>query len=913
MVGRNLAQYRIIEKLGAGGMGVVYRAEDTKLGREIAMKVLSTKLAEDPNRRRRFELEARAVAALKHPNIVTLYSVEEVEGIHFITMELIDGRPLSDLIPAQRFGLSQFFDLAIAAADALRCAHAKGITHRDLKPANLMLDSDGRLKVLDFGLAKLLLPETGEQTATQALMSATRTEEGKVLGTAAYMSPEQAEGKTVDSRSDIFSFGIVLYEMLTGSRPFQGDTTISTISSILKDVPPRVSDVKPNLPRHLGRIIDRCLEKNPDKRFQTARDVVNELEGLKKEIDSGELEAASGSVPTSGAHAAAVSGSMDASGVRPSPSRGFPLLALIAVAAVVLVAVTWWVRRDTAPASSSAVGFSITETPAQPSREMIAVLPFDNLGQPEDAYFAAGITDEIIGRLSAVSGLGVISRTSVTQYDRTGKTLRQIGEDLGVSYVLEGTVRWARSTDGAGRVRITPQLIRVADDSQLWAETYDQQIDDIFEVQSTIAGQVIDQLGITLLSGEREAVEDRPTDNVEAYQAYLKASDVPKGLVLEAWDRWVVEHCERATRLDPEFLEAWAKLSTHHSNWYSRNVDRTESRLDKAKEAMSRATAIDETHPSALLARGYYRYHGFRDYDRALEDFEAALEAVPNDFLARSSIGYIHRRQGKLDEAIADLEAAISLAPQDINLLGNLADTYRGRREFDRAIELRRRIAELDSGNMENQLDLAFYTIETTGDPARGLEQWRQVPPSEDFRYPLGWAILSTAVRDYDQAYEWSKKIPGDDPFMQALRAMLMAVFEADRDGVEAARPSLEAAAEQIEGMLTLAPTNADLRQWLSGIYARLGQADAAIREGRMAVDLTAKDRFAGPRAEENLAHVYARLGRADDAVDLLEELLRTSYKDAVTVTGLRLASRWDPIRDDPRFQALLTQSSWRE
>ena len=209
---------------------------------------------------------------------------------------------------------------------------------------------------------------------------------------------------------------------------------------------------------------------------------------------------------------------------------------------------------------------------------------------------------------------------------------------------------------------------------------------------------------------------------------------------------------------------------------------------------------------------------------------------------------------------------------------------------------------------MANQLGLAFYTIETTGDPARGLEQWRQVPPSEDFWYTLGWAFLSLGVRDYDQAYEWSKKIRGDDPFMQAVRAKSMALCEAERDGVESARPSLEAAAEQIEGTLTLTPANADLRQWLSSIYARLGQADAAIREGRMAIDLTAKDRFDGPQAEENLAGVYAMLGRADDAVDLLEKLLRMSYKDAVTVTGLRLNEVYDPIRDDPRFQALLTQ-----
>jgi TolB-like protein/Flp pilus assembly protein TadD/predicted Ser/Thr protein kinase len=898
MVGKSLAHYRIVEKLGEGGMGVVYRAEDTKLGREIAIKVLQAELADDPARRRRFDDEARAVAALKHPNIVTLYSVEEADGIPFITMELVEGRPLSELIPDGGFGLPQFFELAIPVADALSSAHAKGITHRDLKPANLMLQDDGLVKVLDFGLAKLLLPEPGGETATQVLVSATRTGEGTVVGTAAYMSPEQAEGKQVDARSDIFALGVVMYELLTGSRPFQGATAISVVSSILKDAPPRVSEVKPNLPRHLGRIIARCLEKNPDKRFQTARDVFNELKGLRGEIESGELEASSVAVSTPAA-----------SEVRPAPPRTARWIAPVAVIAVLLVAVAWWVSRDTASESSSVAEAPAAGTAAPPSREMIAVLPFDNLGQAEDAYFAAGITDEIIGRLAAVSGLGVISRTSVTQYDRTGKTLRQIGDDLGVSYVLEGTVRWARSADGAGRVRITPQLVRVEDDSQLWAETYDQQIDDIFEVQSTIAAQVIDQLGVTLLSDERAAVEDRPTNNLQAYQAFLKASEAPPNLTLKESDEWRVEHLERAVELDPGFLEAWYDLSVHHSSFYQLSLDRTQSRLDRAKEAMERALAIDGRHPKALLARGYYRYFGFRDYDRALEDFEVAVEALPNDAGARSSIGYIYRRQGKIDEALAVLEGALPLAPRDSNLLENIAETYRGKRDLDRSIELRRRIAELDPDSGFNRLLLALDVTLQTGDVARGLAQWRELPANPGSQpYFLGSAMLAAWNRDYAGAYDWARQVPADSPQVQGWRIALMAEFEVGRDGKQSARASLEASLQERLSRLESEPGNAGLRSSIGMTYARLGDAEAAVREGRLAVDLTARDRWEGPESEANLAKIYAELGRADEALDLIEKLLEMTYSLSLTRASLRLDPAWDNLREHARFRALVAE-----
>jgi Tol biopolymer transport system component len=286
LIGETLNHYRILEKLGSGGMGEVYLAEDTRLNRKVALKVLPARMASDPERRERFEREAQAVAALNHPNIVTIHSVEESGGIHYITMELIRGRTLSELIPAKGLSLARFFDLSIPLSDAVNAAHKRGITHRDLKPDNIMLTDDGRLKILDFGLVKLREESAGNPMASH-LPTANLTVEGLVMGTVAYMSPEQAEGKPVDHRSDIFSLGVVLYQMATGTQPFRGDTRISVLSSILRDAPSSVTDLNPALPRHLGRIIKRCLAKDPEERYQTSQDLRNELVELRKEIDSG--------------------------------------------------------------------------------------------------------------------------------------------------------------------------------------------------------------------------------------------------------------------------------------------------------------------------------------------------------------------------------------------------------------------------------------------------------------------------------------------------------------------------------------------------------------------------------------------------------------------------------------------------
>ena len=900
MIGKTLSHYTIIKKLGEGGMGEVYLAEDARLKRKVALKILPSDMASDPERLARFKREAETVASLNHPNIVTLHSVEEADGIHFLTMEWVEGQTLSDMISRGPLTVERVFSIAIPMADALASAHGKGIMHRDLKPANVMVNDESRVKILDFGLAKFHLgavDEEDKEAPTQAL-----TTEGLAIGTVPYMSPEQVRGETVDQRTDIFSMGIVLYEMVAGKRPFEGKSGADLVSAILRDRPPSVTELKADLPHQLGRLIQRCLEKDPERRFQTAKDVRNELEVLKSEVESGVAPLSGTAFPAAAADAG-----------RPK----WLMPAGIAVAVVALIGLLWFILgrdgdTEATTAPTAAAGSEASSPSAAASeREMVVILPFDNLGQAEDEYFAAGISDEINGRLASVSGLGVISRKTAARYADTDKSVQEIGEELGVDYILEGTVRWAHQEGGANRVRIAPELIRVADDSQVWTEIYDREIDDIFEVQSDIAAEVIGALNVTLGSAEQAALEEQPTDNIDAYQAYLKALDLQQnGTTIEERDAGAVAMFERAVELDPNFVEAWGQLSQHHSALYQGNLDRTEERLARARAAFEGAEQVGTDLPETRLARGYYLYYGFRDYDRALEEFEAAATTVPNDAQSRQAIAYIYRRKGDLNATIRNLQQAAELDPQDPNIPRNLASTYRALRRTEDTLAQADRVIALEPQNDTNYTAKADYVVELTGDLEEGRRILEQMPGTSETGTVFGWLDLLFLERDYDGILTRMELIDSPIPYIQTARQMIMSVAKSLRDGPEAARDDLETTRNQLGALLESAPSNADLHQWMTTVLAFLDENDAAINEAKLAVDLTAKDLFAGPSAVENLARTYAWVGRTDEALELIERLLGSAYDGALTIPSLQLDPAWDTLRDDPRFQALIEKHS---
>ncbi len=654
MIGTTLGHYHILEKLGEGGMGIVYGVEDTKLHRRVALKILPRETASSPERLARFEREVRSVAALDHPNIVTIYSVEDVGGVNFFTMEWVRGQSLSRVIPMGGMSQEEILAIAIPMASAVAAAHRRGITHRDLKPDNVMIGEGGRLKILDFGLAKLDDSAASREGMTVAA-SGSVTQEGKILGTVSYMSPEQAEGKPVDARSDVFSLGIVLYEMATGKRPFAGDNPISTLSAILRDTPPSVDVVKRGLAPEFARIVQRCLEKDPNRRFSQAQDLFVELQSLQQKAASGTLD---------------------------RRSKGRPRPAMLAAAALGVAALA-----ALAPFAISRMrdrGDSVGNVSGRPVREAsLAILPFTNASHdPANEPITNGIHDDLLTQVSKIAAIKVISRTSVMEYKDTSRNLKKIAEELDVAHVLEGSVQ--RSGD---RVRINVQLIDADTDRHLWAETYDRELTarNIFEIQGEIARTVAGQLQATLMPHASARFAAVPTENLDAYELYRRGitlndehSDAQS--LLKA-----AELFEQALKLDPKFAVAAAELGNQHAFIYWMYFDHTEERMDRAKAAIDRAFELSPGLIEAHVALGYYYYWRYLDYDRALQEFGKALEQEPNNMEAIRGTGSVLRRKGRFPEALNMYRRALELDPRSVNNVATLAETLGLMRQFEEA------------------------------------------------------------------------------------------------------------------------------------------------------------------------------------------------------------------------------------
>ena len=908
-VAPSLTNYKVLSQLSSGGMGSVYLAEDLKLHRKVAIKALTPEWAADPERYRRFRWEAEVLAKLNHPNIVTIHAIEEEEGGHFLIMELVDGKTLDHVIPSVGMSPERFFKIAIPLAEALAAAHEQGIIHRDLKPANIMVTGDGRVKVLDFGLAKRH-DSAVNSPAAQIRAAQPTTDDGQMMGTVPYMSPEQLQGDTVDRRTDIFSLGIVLFEMATGSRPFQGKTWGDLASSILRDKPPSVTTLNVYLPRHLGRIIRHCLEKNPKRRFQTALDLRNELEELQREMLTGEIRASE--IP-SGVLSTTRSDLEQILPRRRSAERWIASVATLLL--IIVIAALAWLRSGGRAEAPPDPEVTRPTTAAVPDLKRIVVLPLENLGPAEHAYFAAGITEEITSRLASVSALKVISRTTALQYDRKNKTAEEIGGDLGVGYLLDGTVRWNTSDEGESRVRVTPQLIRILDDTQIWSQSYDRVIDDIFAVQSEIAAEVIHQLDVVLLEPELAALASRPTQNLEAYQAYLRGMDYASRREPEP-DTWqlAVKMFQRASELDPRFALAFAELSEAHSLMYHWNLDRSPERREQARIAAERALTIDPDLPEGHRALAYYYYRGHRDYASALREFEIAAAALPNDSQLLEGTAYIWRRQGRFEDAADNLEKAIEIQPKSDWIAAELAQTYTTMRRYEAADRFYRLAISLTPDQPAPYQSRARNFLLWRGDTAAARQTLKSMPRQEATSSLLAWFHLEIAERDYPAAVRWldrntkAKLLGVESAFYP--RDLLRAFAYRRMDETRVAEALFENARLMLERRLP--PTGeADprMRITLAMTYAGLGRKDDAIREGLKAVEEypISGDAFFGPRYVDHLAKIFIMVGEPDAALDRIEHLL--SIPSDLSVALLKIGPQWDPLRDHPRFQALVGQT----
>ncbi len=905
MVGKSLSHYSIESKLGAGGMGDVYRARDTKLGREVALKVLPADLAQDPERRARFLREAQAVATLQHPNIVTMHSVDEVDGTFFLTMELIEGTTLDAVIPTHGLRVNQLLDLAIPIADAIAYAHQKGITHRDLKPMNVMVDTRKHVRVLDFGLAKLLEEPAAPDDGATLPVDKDATAEGHVLGTAAYMSPEQAQGLPVDQRTDIFSLGILLYEMATGRRPFEGDTRMSTISAVIKDEPQPISQLNAGLPRHLGRIIHKCLAKDPNSRYQTAQDLKIDLDGLKQETESG-LESES--------HPAAAAPSTRVDN-KPS-GRPAWLIPAVVVAAIAAVIAVWQLflgdRAQQATQTTPTPQATATQATATPiplaDRTLIAVLPFKNLGDPDDAYFADGVSEELMSRLAGIKSFGVISRQSAAKFADSDKTMTQIGQELGVEYIIDGSVRWQKSDDGAGRVRVTPHLTRAADDVQLWSERYDEDVADLFEVQTRIAQGIVAQLGAAIGQSDLTVEStEAPTENIEALRLYLRARKLMDGFSTPDARKEGMGLLRRALELDPEFGEAWAYLSQRISlEGLSGAI--SEEELAEARAAADRAMELDPGSIHAHLALGYYYYWGRKQYDRAYAEFEKTGELDSNPEVMDAA-AYVLRRAGRWEESTRLLEQARILDP--LGAWGELGESYRMMRRFEDADRAFRKHAEVNPDDLVALLVYDWQRYNWTGDldPLKRTIAEFPDPDHPILVYAKGW--LADQEGRYDDAIEYARAAPFplmDHPSEWTPKSseIYRAMWRAGRPGTE----ELEKALADYDQGIAESPRDYRRRVGRARILALAGRREEALRDIQMALDLSpiSVDAINGRDVLLDQALIHLALGDVEKAVALLRDRLADPYSG---VTPISL-SQEDMVRrhlDHPAVQELLNQA----
>jgi TolB-like protein/Flp pilus assembly protein TadD/predicted Ser/Thr protein kinase len=863
MIGTTISHYRILEHLGGGGMGVVYKGEDLKLERTVALKFLPPEWSRDPDARERFMREAKAASALDHPNICTVYEIDETdEGRLFIAMAFYEGDTLKKRIEQGPLPISDALGLAIQVAEGLQRAHEAGIVHRDVKPANVIVTDRGEAKIVDFGLAKL----AGE-------FGLTRT--GSTVGTPHYMSPEQARSEEVGPATDIWSLGVVLYESVTGVRPFRGDSADAVVHSILHEQPPRLRDLRPDTPAMLERIVTRSLEKDREKRYSSVEELLTDLRALETAESEGSLR-----TTTMGA----------------TPGKQRRLITALGLAFLVIFAVVMaWILREQ------------TKAPAEPDRTpRIVVLPFKNLGSPDEAYFAYGMTDEITSRLSAVSGLGVISRTTADRYENTARSIHEIGEDLNVGYVLEGSVFWDRQAEGRGRVRITPQLIRVADDTHLWSERYDRVIEDIFKLQSDIAQQVIASLEVTLLEPEREALKAQPTDNMDAYNAYLRGLNYYGSPDPAELDR-AVAMLERAVTLDPGFALAHAALSWNHTWAYVLRIDASEERKALAKRAADSALEIDPDLPDGHRVLGIYYDRCLRDSERAFEEFGIAARHCPNDADLLASMAAAHRRKGRWQEAVEVYERAERLDPQNDVILNQLAITYLFLRRFEDAAKVvERAIAvapdRVDAYDNRHQIYSSWYG--PSPQSKRVLEQAPSTLPGLEF----SWVDQEMGERNYQATLD------GVAPYSQPViihpiafwpKSLVECMCYHRMDEFERVQQACGQALLSLEKVAEERPEDPRVRQALGLAFAHLGRKEEAIREGERAVSMVPVSEEAefGPLCVWNLAWIYALVGEPDAALDRIEYLL--SIPSHLTIARLR-HSRWDPLRDHPRFQEVL-------
>jgi len=875
--GISLAHYRLIEKIGEGGMGQVWKARDTRLDREVAVKVLNAEISADTRRLARFEREAKLLASINHSNIATIYGLDEQDGRHFIAMELIPGEDLAQRLDRGPLGLGDALRIARQIAAALEATHAKDVIHRDLKPANVYVTPSGGIKVLDFGIAR-------DTARPQNDAGPEPTLPGSILGTVSYMSPEQARSKPVDAATDLWAFGCVVYRMLAGRNAFSGDTRWDRLAAVLREEPDWEA-LPEDTPRPLRELIESCLVKDRSKRLDDA--------GAARRIVEGVL----------GVSTISAEGVTVADLIAVDRTRGGAMRWLLFV--ILVVAAVWLGTR----AISRLEGPEPAAAAATRQDRSVAVLPFENIGGGEEnAAFTAGIHDDILNRVAKIGSLRVISRTSVMEYRSTTKDLRQIGEELGVATVLEGGVQ--RSGD---QVRINVRLIDVANEEQLWTESFDRELsaEQIFSIQSDVAGQVAIALQGSLSADERRRIDRLPTTDLAAYDAYQKGLEflylpgqVEQNLVPAR------RMFERAIELDSTFALAYAGLSraARDHNWFAGGP---EEALEAARIAAESALELEPDLSEAHLALGTYLYT-IRNYDAALEQLSIAEQGLPGNSELIRWKAYIMRRRGKWEQALRDLHRARLLDPRDVEAVAEVAFTLLNLRRYEEAEAYYREALDLAPEHPAATIYGSLLSMLRDGSVASArvaADRIETVVPLP-WKYIHGWQAM-LAIGDFERAGRFlsiPERVTGQ--WHDYPRSLLLGWTYLIEGRAEEVGDQFGKAVKILEADVAKRPEDARLHTSLGVAYAGLARYDEAIRSGQRGVELMpiAKDTFVGTWLLQDLGWIYVMAGEHAAAVDAFDRIL--AIPSVWSIELLLADPRIDPLRDHEGFRALVDKYS---
>ncbi len=839
-----ILHYRIIRLIGRGAMGDVYLAEDTRLERAVALKFLPDWLSEDTAARQRLIEEARAASRLNHPNITAVYSLEEFKGRHFIVMEYVEGIPLKEMAKAEQITLKLLVNLAIDICKGLEAAHSLGIIHRDIKPQNILIDKNGRAKICDFGIA--LHKDRTQKTGTV------------LAGTAAYMSPEQAQGAEADQRSDIFSLGSMLYEMATGKQAFAGEYEAALLYSVINESPMPLSKLRPDLPITFQNIVDRAMRKNPLDRYQNTTDMICELKELLKPA-----------------------------GIQ---KRIFPVRPILLVSGLlILMLVTLWILRSNYLTGGKKI-------PA------LAVLPFENLGKAEDQYIADGMTDAITTELAKLRNLRVISRTSAQQIAKRNLTIPEIGRRLNVDYVLEGTIHLDYSGPKT-KVRINPQFIKSFDDNHLWVETYEGTVDSLFHLQAEIAQNVARELNIRISTAEKKLLGAEPTANTRAYDYYLKGIYYLHR-TWRAQDRIIAAQMfEKAIDLDPKFALAYAMLSQTHSVMYWEYNDRSEKRLAMARNAVNAALNLNPRLPEAHTALGTY-YYSKMDFDSALVQYRIADKSQPHNAEILGALAGLYRHKGDINKASSYYEEAFGNDPLSQLRAFDVGYTYGMLRNYAVSEDYLERAISLAPDWPLPYIYKAWTAIFWKGDKQQARETLAAAYDITDLSkteyYEYYWWLLRIIDLDYNQTL--SRIVIGSDSASYYLAKGR--IYHLTND-LACEQAYFDSARIVLEPMAQAQPADPRFHSQLGLAYAGLHQTEQAIAEGKKSIEILSFDRdaYQGQFMVAGLAEIYVMTGKYDEALKQIKSLL--AHPGFTSIPYLKADPIWAPLWELPSFKHL--------